>query len=52
MSVIISQDIKRIYESQRAKLADYVVTLQKEIAINIDLRKSETYKEIEDVSRK
>lgn len=52
MSEIVSQEIKRIYERERATLAEYVVTLQKEIAINIDLRKNETYKEIEDVSRK
>jgi len=48
MSEIINQEIKRIYEGERATLAENVVKLQKEIAINIDLRKNETYKEIED----
>jgi hypothetical protein len=49
MSEIVIQEIKRIYERERTTLAECVVNLQKEIAINIDVRKNETYKVIEDI---
>lgn len=47
MSEMIDHELKRIYEQEKDSIAKEADSISKEIDINIDLKKSETYKEVE-----
>jgi hypothetical protein len=47
MSEMTDHELKRIYDQEKDSIAKEADSLSKEININIDLRKSETYKEVE-----
>ena len=45
--VEIIDEVKKIYEEERVSLKKEIDSLLGEIKINIDLRKNESYKEVE-----
>jgi hypothetical protein len=47
MSETIDHELKRIYDQEKDSVAKEVDSLSKGININIDLRKNESYKEVE-----
>jgi hypothetical protein len=50
MGEIVNLELRKIYDQKRATLANEVDSILKEIDININRQKNETYKEIENLT--